>query len=110
MNANGLRSSLVFVAIRIIVRCSHVPVARPPRRPTGPWLQVTLGVRRLGYLRELSERLQNLVIAERRSRCGFLYFKLGGHSLDLRLLLFETRSEGLYFFLLLCDRSLEILL
>jgi hypothetical protein len=78
------------------------------RRPTGPWLQVTRGVRRRGYLRELSERLQNLLIVEDGSRRGFLYFKLCADLLDLRLLLFKMRSEGLYFFLLLRDRGLEV--
>src|SRR6266511_1321807 len=41
---------------------------------------------------------------------GLARFKLRAHLLDLRGLLFELGCEGLYFFLLLRDRSLEIVL
>jgi hypothetical protein len=60
---------------------------------------------RWGWLRALL-----LLIADDRLRYGFAHFKLGTHLLDLRRLLFETRSEGLYFFLLLRDSRLEVLL
>ena len=40
----------------------------------------------------------------------FVDFKPGAHFLNLRSLLFETCSQGLDFFLLLRDRSLEVLL
>ena len=77
----------------IIVRCSHVPAARPS--PTAHRAVATDDTprRRLGYLRELSERLQNLLIVEDRSRRRSLYFKLCVHFLDLRRLLFDTRGE-----------------
>jgi hypothetical protein len=103
----GLRLSLVVdsrhswaASLFVVATCLwHVQ----PRRPTGPWLQVTLGVRRLGYLRELSERLQNLLIVEDGSRRRFLHFKLCADLLDLRLLLLETRGDSFHSLLLLCD-------
>jgi hypothetical protein len=42
--------------------------------------------------------------------CRSAHLKLGAHFLDLRSLLFELRRQALYFFLLLRDRSLEIIL
>ena len=49
----------------------------------------------------------SLIVGHLRRR--FARFKLCAHLLDLRGLLFETRSEGLYFFLLLRHRSSEVL-
>jgi hypothetical protein len=45
------------------------------------------------------------------SSCGELaHLELGAHFLDLRGLLFKAGSEGLYFFLLLRNRGLEVAL
>src|SRR6266550_9451619 len=78
-----------------------VPRACGTSIPDGPQAVATDDTprRRLGCLRELSERLQNLLIVEDRSPRGFLYFELRAYLLNLRGLLFETRNDTPHLFL-----------
>ena len=71
-----------------------------PRHLAVAYLRPALGV--VGHLRRRFARFKS---PTGRTRCG----ELCAHFLDLRGLLFETRSEGLYFFLLLRHRSSEVL-